>query len=150
MNKRRLLKLADLLEADAKNKKGVKFDLGTWASPSGDSWNRQWNTKEDEIKVDCGTTACAVGLACISGAFARSGLTYTYKPSWMGGFHLIPKFDGSKEFPAVAKFFGVEKSEALWLFSAEQYPDNKTTGAAGERFVAKRIRDFVAGKVSAV
>lgn len=29
MNKRRLLKLADLLEADARNRKGIKFDLGS-------------------------------------------------------------------------------------------------------------------------
>ncbi len=148
MNKRRLLKLADLLEADAKNKKGVQFDLGTWASPAGDEWKRQWDTKENEIRVDCGTTACAVGLACISGAFARSGLTYTYKKAWVGGFHLVPKFNGSTQFPAVQKFFGVAEREAMFLFSAEKYPNSKIKGAAGERYVAKRIRDFVAGKVA--
>lgn len=149
MNKRRLLKLADLLEADAKNKKGVKFDLGTWASPAGDEWNRQWDTQDNEIKVDCGTTACAVGLACVSGAFARSGLTYGYKRSWMGGYHLIPKFKGSREFNAVTKFFAIKKPQAMFLFTADKYPDSKIKGAAAERYVAKRIRDFVAGKVFA-
>ena len=35
MNKRRLLKLADLLEADAANRKGLKFDLEVVLIPSG-------------------------------------------------------------------------------------------------------------------
>ena len=36
MNKKRLLKLADLLEADANNPKGIKFDMGTWGDGKGE------------------------------------------------------------------------------------------------------------------
>lgn len=151
MNKRRLLKLADLLEADAKNKKGVKFDLGTWAAPAESSFlNRSFEKKESAVAVDCGTSACAVGLACISGAFKRSGLTYGYKRNWSGsGWHLMPKFEGRTQFPAVQRFFDINKPEAFFLFSGDKYPHGKQEGAIGELYVAKRIRDFVAGKVSA-
>lgn len=34
MNKRRLLKLASLLEKDANNEKGVRFDLDVWGAPA--------------------------------------------------------------------------------------------------------------------
>lgn len=149
VSKRRLLKLAELLEKDARNKKGVKFDLETWAAPSGSRpWERSWDRREPEIEVGCGTSACAVGLACISGAFKRAGLTFGYKKSFGGGFHLVPKFNGSREFRAVERFFEVGAPEAKFLFAADEYPENKLTGAIGERYVAKRIRDFVAGKVS--
>jgi hypothetical protein len=134
MNKRRLLKLADLLEADAANECGIKFDLGLWASTEG-------NQKAPEL--NCGTTACAVGLACISGAFKRQGLTYTSE--WGG---IWPHFDGLREWEAVEAFFGLSASESEFLFVDSHYyrVDLPTVGAAGERAVAKRIRDFVAGK----
>lgn len=150
MHKRRLLKLADLLEADAKNKKGIKFDLSTWAAPSDSNWmSRTFDKKLDTVPVDCGTTACAVGLACISGAFKRAGLTHAYRRPWVGsGWMLQPKFDGSKDFKAVQKLFEINQQSAEFLFSASEYPDDKTEGAKAERFVAKRIRDFVAGKVA--
>lgn len=148
MNKKRLLKLADLLETDARNKKGIKFDLGAWAAPSDSGWTHIFYTKPDTVPVDCNTTACAVGLACVSGAFKRAGLTYTYKRGWAGGFILVPKFKNSKEFAAVSKFFGISGDRAQFLFAPEEYPQNKITGAKAERYVAKRIRDFVAGKVS--
>jgi hypothetical protein len=35
MNKRRLLKLAALLEADAEKTDGIKFDLGSWGAVDG-------------------------------------------------------------------------------------------------------------------
>ena len=66
MNKRRLLKLADLLEADAKNKRGLQFNLS------------EWGTSLDygsPASISCGTTACAMGLAVLSGAFKRAGLS---------------------------------------------------------------------------
>ena len=68
MKKQRLLKLAALLEEDAGNPKGMKFDLGYWAAPAnlGDS-----DLSKKDFSVDCGTVGCAVGLACLSGAFRR-------------------------------------------------------------------------------
>ena len=142
MNKRRLLKLADLLEADAKNKKGIKFDLGTWARPA----NARFERKEKTVPVDCNTVACAVGLACISGAFKREGLSHSYKSSALGGYYLVPKLGRLTDMAAAARLFGLKIREAEFLFYESSYPDGKTRGAAGERFVAKRIRDFASGK----
>lgn len=152
MNKRRLLKLADLLEADAKNKKGIKFDLAVVArkAPAGDrTWMEDYEPRE-AVPVDCGTAACAVGLACISGAFARSGLSYSITKD----YGLLPKFrrpDGkvfSKWATAPTAFFGLTTEESDFLFTPWSYPLDMITGAAGERYVAKRIRNFVAGKVA--
>lgn len=136
MNKRRLLKLADLLEADAKNKKGVKFDLSSWGHTNGG----------DEAPFhSCGTTACAVGLAVVSGAFKRSGL----KNLFVGDGTICPSYNGKSDWPATRDFFGLSIDESHYLFSEDHYPAEKSQGAIGERYVAKRIRDFVAGKISA-
>lgn len=151
MNKKRLLKLADLLEADAANKKGVKFDLGIWAGPSDNGLGTFEDGSDRAVPVGCGTTACAVGLACISGAFKRSGLTYDFGPMFgsESGFRLRPRFGAYSEFDAVEAFFSIDRMQAEFLFLTDRYPDSKTRGAAGERYVAKRIRDFVAGKAAA-
>lgn len=153
MNKRRLLKLADLLEADAKNKKGIQFDLSVIArkaSTEARPWNEDFSPRE-VVPVDCGTAACAVGLACISGAFARSGLSYSITID----SGLMPTFrrpDGKTYRnwgTATPAFFGITRKQSDFLFTPWRYPIDMRTGAAGERYVAKRIRDFVAGKVSA-
>lgn len=146
MNKRRLLKLADLLEEDAANKKGVKFDLGSWATPS--EGMTFANTKE--VPVDCNTSACAMGLACISGAFKREGLTYEFDYSHIYGGHILePNHEGNIGFAAARSLFDINDADSYFLFDPDEYPTSKTKGAAGERFVARRIRDFVAGKTAA-
>jgi hypothetical protein len=145
MNKRRLLKLADLLEADAKNKKGIKFDLGTVGRPSDSEKN--FKVGELEPAVSCNTAACAMGLAAISGAFKRQGLSFVI--TRFGDINCT--IDGRGHFYATAaeRLFEISEPEAMFLFSPSEYCDEEpTTGAKGERFVAKRIRDFVAGKVS--
>lgn len=152
--KRRLLKLADMLEADAKNKKGIKFNLNTVAEPS----DRQKSAKETSFDptVSCGTTACAMGLAAISGAFKRAGLSYDVD-SWERYFdnkwvHTIQTtIDGQivDYDDAAVAIFGITLEEANFLFTPRCYGRLPKTGAKGERIVAKRIRDFVAGKVKA-
>jgi hypothetical protein len=135
MNKRRLLKLADLLEADAKNKRGVKFDLSRWGFSA---------DRVEPAEPACGTYACAIGLAVLSGAFQRAGLRNFH------GEHspaVLPAFGGAVGFTAAAKLFGIAHSEAEFMFHQDHYPSTKISGATGERYVAKRIRDFVAGKV---
>jgi hypothetical protein len=133
VGRRRLLKLADLLEADAKNKKGIRFDLGTWG------WAENTNNP-----VSCGTTACAMGLAVASGAFTRAGLL----PPGSNG-KLIPRVGKAMGFQAAQKLFHIKDDEADYLFSDSSYPLHiPTTEAAGERAVAKRIRRFVVGKIS--
>lgn len=150
MNKMRLLKLADLLEADAKNKKGVKFDLGSWGEPAG----RRRDFKNQEPSLDCSTAACAFGLACLSGAFKRSGLTYSVVPSGEDESdepkaYIVPRFNDVMGFDAAEYFFEITYSQAKFLFEETKYPRGSRKGAIAERAVAKRIRDFVAGELAA-
>lgn len=144
MNKRRLLKLANLLESDAGNKKGIRFDLSTIArrAPATEfDWWREFRPGEKPA-LDCGTAACAVGLAAISGAFKREGFGYKVSKN----FGLQPTYKGSRIFQrATTRFFEISEGECDFLFMPESY-SGITTGARGERRVAKRVRDFVAGK----
>lgn len=128
MHKRRLLKLADLLEADAKNKKGIKFDLGTWGTIG-----------DEEKPLSCGTTACAMGLAAVSGAFSRQGLKhdpdyYRITFLWKGS-----RIDG---LPAAQKLFDISMRQAEEFFLPNG--DHPIDGAKAEKALAQRIRDFVA------
>lgn len=135
MHKRRLLKLADLLEADAKNPNGVKFDLGTWG----------WSTTKPD--VSCNTTACAMGVAALSGAFEYDGLTYFTRENGHSGILIEVECQGRRGTAAAARLFRITRRAADWLFLEDWY-DDSTTGADGEFAVAKRIRDFVAGTVA--
>lgn len=134
MQKERLLKLADLLDADAKNKNGIQFDLSWFAKPA--------DTKNP--KVDCSTKACAVGLACLSGAFKDEGLSWTIDT---GRREPIPSFKDVRGIDAAKAFFGVKENAFNFLFMPGRYPEGDT-GAKAERAVAKRIRDFVAGNAA--
>jgi hypothetical protein len=140
MHAERLLKLADLLEADAARPDGIKFDLGTWG---------RWRNGEAP-SLSCGTTACAMGLAALSGSFAEDGLTYAIE--WLpdrtiGGYGGISvKFDDQYNLDAAAQLFGITGEAADFLFVPDAY-DVTPVGAEGECVVAQRIRDFVAGRV---
>lgn len=143
MNKKRLLKLAALLERDAADPQGVRFDLNQWASPAGVSF---FERKSDEVPVSCGTSACAMGLAAISGEFKRAGLSYHFDGSRAVGYLLIPtlKHPGQRTkigFDAAAELFGVSPEVSEFLFDPTYY--RCKTGAAAELDVAKRIRELV-------
>ena len=125
MHKKRLLKLADLLEADAKNKKGIKFDMGTWGVT-------------EYGNLSCGTQACAMGLAALSGAFKRQGLRAEI---YFGD--VTVHFGEYEGFAAASELFGISGGDACWLFSSSYY-DGAMIGAKAECIVAKRIRAFVA------
>lgn len=127
VGRKRLLKLADLLEADAKNKKGIKFNLTMWGQVC-----------DNAKPVSCGTYGCAMGLAVASRAFVRAGL---HPPSVDGS--LSPRFGREHAFNAAARLFQIPPSEAHFLFSATRY--DEYLGAKAERIVSKRIRNFVAG-----
>lgn len=139
MHKKRLLKLADLLEADAKNRKGIKFDLAVVARKEEGDSQRDFRPGEQPT-IDCGTAACAIGLACLSGAFKRAELTW-HIDEW--GFE--PMVAGKVGFEEAYRVFGLDEEYGDFLFLPDAY-DKPMTGARGERGVAKRIRDFVAGK----
>lgn len=142
IGRRRLLKLADLLEADASNERGVKFDLGTWAR----KLDRRSFPKHLK-KLDCNTSACAVGLACLSGVFKEEGLHWVSLASEDEN-NIIPLFGIEEGFSAVQYFFGLTYRQSEWLFLDHEYPTEERQGQRGERAVAKRIRDFVAGKAT--
>src|SRR3990167_5294574 len=126
MNKRRLLKLADLLEADAKNKKGIRFDMGRWGF-----------VLDEKQPLSCGTSACAMGLAALSGTFKRAGLgtkiEYRFlRFTWNG--RVVNGHTAGR------RLFQIKESESFKLFGGD---DRLTEGAAAERAKAKQIRKFV-------
>lgn len=142
LQKRRLLKLAAMLQADAKNKTGMRFDIGTVGEVS--DWKGKFS-KDNPPKLDCGTTACAMGLAGISGAFKKAGLGYKISE---GGSNIYNTFnDRLIDFDqAAVKVFGVSKEQATYMFSPNYYPYNKRTGVLGEREAVRRIKRVAAGK----
>lgn len=139
MNSERLLKLADLLEADAARPEGIKFDLGIVIKPEGPI-----NDDEKVVKVDCGTHACAMGLAVISRAFTDAGLDYVIDHVWET---IDIQINGeSQEWDeAAGKIFGLAENEVEFLFTTQGYPGEAMAGADAERQVAQRIRELVAG-----
>lgn len=151
MNKERLLKLADLLEADAANPNGLKFDLGYWGidarQAEADSYEKKQElqdlghcfTKGQPVPVDCGTAACAVGLAALSGAFAPEG--FTYQLTSMGDVE--PVYEEDTTWGAVERFFDLTDAQSTRLFMSSSYPESK--GAVAELAVAKRIRGLCDG-----
>lgn len=147
MREDRLLKLADVVEADANNPVGFKFDLATWAAPIlvAENPNDQqvrydsgWES-DARIPLDCHTAACAVGVGCLSGAFKDEGLGYE-----IDNGVLSPTFQGHTSFGAVREFFEIHQSDVEYLFVAEHYEAPLRKGRDGELAVAARIRQYVA------
>jgi hypothetical protein len=135
VGRRRLLKLADLLEADARKKKGIKFDFTEWGQAD-----------DPNSPMSCGTTACALGLAALSGAFARNGLTATIQHF---GWIEIKMESGARFIEAGAELFKISYEESEFLFTSGKALGRLRKGAKAERAVAQRIRNFVAGRVTA-
>lgn len=144
---KRLLKLAALLLADAKNKKGVKFDLACVTSAQFDPQKGNFG----KIEVSCGTTACAMGLAAISDAFKREGVGWKQVGRDIEMW-IIVKNRRKRGWGTVAqRLFGLHEYEVDWLFTNDGYIDDglPTTEAEGERAVAERLKDFANGKIFA-
>lgn len=132
MDAERLLKLAALLEKDAKTPKGIKFDMGTWG-----------DIRNPKKPLSCGTTACAMGLAALSGAFAKDGLGYTVNVT--GEMEITMNGEGYAESSA-AELFTITENEAEYLFTT----NIPLKGAKGELAMAKKIRLFVDGYVQRI
>lgn len=131
MHKQRLLKLADLLETNAKNKKGARFDMFSWG-------------KVDDPKnaISCGTHCCAMGLAALSGQFKRAGLLAVIDGIGRVRFRWKGRpIDGNS---AAEKLFGISADEALSFFSPRGSSYDANVGARAERHLAKTVREFVA------
>jgi hypothetical protein len=125
MKKQRLQYLAKKLIEDANNKKGIKFDLGSWV----DDLN-------EKKPISCGTTACAFGFACFLPAFKKLGLKYDRKAK-------EPVFKGQYGFDAAKKFFDLELSQVMWLFSPYSYDREFRSESRGETAVADRIEMLI-------
>lgn len=141
MNKERLLRLADLLEVDAKKPDGIKFDLGDWAYravPRKGETSSMF-TVDEAIPLNCNTAACAIGLAALSGVFAKDGLTYAITDRGT----LTPKVGADYGFDAVEKFFDLPERDSCFLFDWSKYPEELRQGAEAELYVAQRIRQYV-------
>lgn len=141
----RLLVLAGALEANAKNPKGMRFDLDTWLEGPGTPWYTPWGSLPEPAR-NCGTVGCAVGLAMLIPALQADGLNQLHSnPRRRGRW---PEFGFDKEWAAVEKFFGLNEEESKKLFRSDRYPVNSPTkGAAAEVMVAERIRSVVANRV---
>lgn len=143
----RLLKLAELLEADAANPEGVKFDLTAWGYSTiagGDRFDNKFRRDQKVIPVSCDTAACAWGLAAISGIFKEEGVSFEISASERA---LVPSFNNLYGFDAAKAFFELgEDTDGLeqvsTLFDTPSYMFLK--GAPAELEVAKRIRELVA------
>lgn len=132
---KRMLKLADMLDADAKNKRGIKFDIEAVGM-----------VVDVNDVLSCGTQACAMGLAGLSGKFKAQGLDYR-----LGGHFIQLTWNGRKlSYGTVgARLFGISEDDSFDLFrgSGSGLKDNGKGGKA-ERALAKALRAFVAGKNS--
>jgi hypothetical protein len=149
MRKDLLLKLADLLEQDANNPTGISFNLRSWGRPESlDDSTFDDKVKTQTVPVSCGTSACAFGLAAISGIFKDEGLSYRM---YLGlDQNLVPTFKNHgvtlEGFEAATAFFELPEESIITyiLFDPIYYPTNKRTGKDAELEVARRIRKLVA------
>jgi len=155
MREELLIRGAELLEADAAKPDGVQFDMATWVKPSvrqegADAYAFAF-VPEEKPPISCATSACAMGLFCLSGAFEEEGLSYHFAKHG-GGYVLLPNItddagyqrDG---FLAAAELFDISYEDASYLFDPDNYPDNKVTGAEAELYVANRIREYILGNI---
>jgi len=145
---KRLLKLADLLEADADNPEGIKFNMGTWGQAE----------EGTKLALSCGTEACAMGVAALSKAFHKQGLRYKttkiIEYDRRGKVHHIVELEiyhvdalhDDDPILAAAHLFGISQNEANKLFMPSGDSPNK--GKRAEKKVASKIRAFVTSKLN--
>lgn len=153
MKKVRMLKLAGLLEADAADPKGVKFDMETWGLG-----------KSEKLALSCGTQVCAMGLAALSGVFKSAGLRWSIDrtevddcgdPACTGCgpnrlYTMEIECNGADGLEAAEELFGIDEIVAGFLFYPESYKKTQRKGKAAKLAVAKRIRGVVDGSVAPV
>ena len=150
-----LLKLADMLEADAVKKDGIKFNMNCVVEfpeleNDEEELARLYPVGQPTIAMSCGTSACAMGLAMLSGEFPELSYWVSHDFRADGSLERVqvyPTINGTRMHydAAAVDLFEIDHHQSHFLFSPAYYGDEQpTTGAEGERFVAQRIRDFVA------
>lgn len=123
MNKLYLQHLSFICKTHHDN--GTRFDLNMWIGDFGP------NTRVDGW---CGTQACAVGHAMLDPYFNRAGFCRA---------GAVPSYNGSRNWDAVVKFFGISGAAAVWVFSADSYGKDNRSGDKAARLVASRIDRLV-------
>jgi hypothetical protein len=81
---------------------------------------------------NCGTSACAVGHACMDPFFQDQGLQMSVNGA--------PRFGGESSWAAVRLFFDLDAMSAEYLFSYEAYENG---GSATAEEVSDRIESFL-------
>jgi hypothetical protein len=129
----RLQHLAEMLENWEETKKATKvdkFDI------------RHWYRYALE---DCGTVACAGGMAARHPLFQAEGLTLSH--------YNAPKYGERGPNASLEKFFGLSEAEEVYIFHSYSYKAINITLKAiniTPRMVAKHIREVLSGKLSCV
>lgn len=109
-----------------------RFDLSTWAGTDDIFW-------EGNPDLSCGTSACAMGWATTIPEFQELGL-HLRKYGGMGRLAYTQGAVTFEHFEAASMFLGITLSEAEYLFSPEEYPENEQTTRLE---VIDRIDDFL-------
>lgn len=122
---RAVRKLAMMLRADADDESGVRFDYSEWGSVG-----------DESRPMSCGTTACALGLAAVSGKFPGLGFVADGRRSinftWQG-VH-VPASEAAK------RAFGTTDHQFGQLFLPS--PGEEIHGAVAELAVAAKLEAY--------
>lgn len=152
----RLQTLVDFLKTVEPN----RFDLDYWRNrPDLDNLLRvdanhsAAIVTDEELKNECGTTACAMGWACTIPEFQQSGLIYQMDNNC--GCTICYNTDNPKELPnhantLAAKYYGVDAIKLFFVFNSHHtaqllfYPHNyQKEGDTSINEVIDRIEKFI-------
>lgn len=139
MNSSRLLEAADYLDTVPRQ----RFCMTTWAD--GDFCGKQ--DEPNHKKHECQTSACAMGWLTTDPRFKRIGLKLG-----LDNFRSkTPVLGRLKGIDAACKLFGINTSQAWWLFDANDPDTEASRENETPKQVARRIRKFVKdnGKIPA-
>lgn len=109
------------------------FDLEYWAN----------GKLPESPTLDCGTSACAIGLASTLPDWKEAGFRLTERTT--GIFFPAPIIDEEEmdgDFNVVALFLGIEGYDAEFLFSPTEYEKGEDD-RVNPHTVADRIQDFL-------
>lgn len=111
MNKKRLLKLADFLDALPRK----NWNFGWWMNSN--------ETKKNPKVGDCGTVGCALGWATTIPSFKRAGLKLIPGVNFNRLQPLFPAYSGLIAVEAASAFFDIPQSDARDIFIEGEQPD---------------------------
>lgn len=122
MNKRALELLVKALENPKLHKKN--FNLHNWA-------NGPHPPKKPTL--ECGSTACAIGLACTIPEWKKDGFKMVAE-----GDAYCPEYGPYASFDAVSRYLRITYEDVMYLFHEDSYLPE-----ASPQDVANRIKEFI-------